>query len=70
MSLNPFSPSGISLNNAEREALADLFILGGDLPARVHHLRWMATSDDQALGKIAQQALYNLSTAVEAIIKG
>ena len=70
MSLNPFSPSGVSLNNAEREALAGLFTLGGDLPAHVHHLRWLATSDDQALARVAQQALDSLSTAVEVIIKG
>lgn len=74
MSLNPFSPSGISLNNAEREALANLFIMGGDLPARVHHLRWLATTDRKTVGQGTAEAagleLNNLGTAIETIIKG
>lgn len=74
MSLNPFSPSGISLNNAEREALAALFLQGGDLPAHVRHLRWLSTTDrvsvSDATAHVARQELQNLSTAVEVIIKG
>ena len=74
MSLKPFAPSGISLNNAEREALAALFLQGGDLPARVHHLRWLATTDRPSVSahtaEFAGLELQNLSTAVEVIIKG
>lgn len=74
MSLNPFSPSGLSLNNAEREALANLFLLGGDLPARVRHLRWLATTDrvqvSQGTAEAAGLELNALGTAIETIIKG